>query len=463
VRRNATLSVLSLAVLLQLASTRTTPAAAQVQSNGQEGGAFATTVAYVVQFYPLWFAHGQYALGTPDRLVGPAKVNPFYQIVVAINVDTVYASTYADLTVEPMVVTIPSTTATYSILTLDPYGDVLQTNLVAGQPGTYALTGPGWSGTLPSGITAIPVPLNRFALLFRIDKYSADGTNQIAEARSFRRSLRSQTFTSYEMDPTAGEPLILPSAAFAVPFKTVADALVANNPIAFLRQLQRAVASSITPPMTPYEQQLSRRFDSLFADGEPTGAAKAAFSLGAQAAHTSIIQQYLNHTDAANWINFTNIGDWGRNVIQRSGITEYIQYANGHSAAAYYHTFKDSKGRPLDGSHDYVLTFPADQIPQAKRFWSVTAYTPESVELIGNPANKYHVASYTPGLVRDPDGSVSIYIAQHLPDWVPHANWLPVSTRPFNIMLRVYGPEGDVAAGTYVPPAIVRVNGNSGH
>ena len=31
------------------------------------------------------------------------------------------------------------------------------------------------------------------------------------------------------------------------------------------------------------------------------------------------------------------------------------------------------------------------------RFWSVTAYTPEAIELVDNPADKYAVASYTPG------------------------------------------------------------------
>lgn len=33
-----------------------------------------------------------------------------------------------------------------------------------------------------------------------------------------------------------------------------------------------------------------------------------------------------------------------------------------------------------------------------QRFWPLTAYTPVSFELIPNRANKYLVASYTPGL-----------------------------------------------------------------
>jgi hypothetical protein len=90
------------------------------------------------------------------------------------------------------------------------------------------------------------------------------------------------------------------------------------------------------------------------------------------------------------------------------------------------------------------------------RFWSVTAYTPEAIELVPNPARKYGVASYTPGLQfnTDDDGSLSIYMARQLPAGVPMANWLPIPPGAFNIMLRVYGPEETVEDNTYVPPGI---------
>ena len=60
---------------------------------------------------------------------------------------------------------------------------------------------------------------------------------------------------------------------------------------------------------------------------------------------------------------------WGNNVVERSSITEFIQYANNISAAAYYHVFKDTNGLLLDGRkpRGYVLTFPAGQLPEATR------------------------------------------------------------------------------------------------
>ena len=104
------------------------------------------------------------------------------------------------------------------------------------------------------------------------------------------------------------------------------------------------------------------------------------------------------------------------------------------------------------------MTFPQGPAPEADRFWSVTAYTPEAIELVDNPADKYAVASYTPGLQppTTEDGPVSIYMARQLPAGVAMANWLPIPPGAFNIMLRVYGPTpgGTVADNTNVPPGI---------
>jgi hypothetical protein len=459
------ISLLALAIghlMIGTASAQDVLATPQADS---QGSAFATTVAYVVQFYPLWFTYHQARFGTPNRLVGPDRISPLYQSVVAINDDTLYASTFLDLTAQPVILTIPATTATYSVLTLDPYGDIFESGIQPQTPGTYALTGPEFTGTLPAGVTSIAMPLNFTTLIFRADKFSSTGEDQIAQAEQFRTSLRTATLSEYLNDPSGGTTEILPEfPAFAVPFKTTADELIAKDAITFLRQLQTAVASANTPPLSPAEQALSNRFDRLFGTGEfgpPSGhnsATRAQFIAGAQAAHKLIVDRYLTHRGPTNWIHFTNIGDWGDQVIERASITEFIQYGNDISTAAYYHTFWDGQGALLNGSNPpgYVLTFPAGQTPQAERFWSLTAYTPQAIELVDNSENKYVVASYTPELHYNADGSLSVYLATELPQGVPQANWLPVPLGPFNIMLRIYGvvPNSSVANNTYVPPGI---------
>lgn len=445
---------LSLIILLAVAN----PAAAQNQSNGRNAGIFATTVAYVDEFYPLWFTYNQGKIGNENILKGPDTISPVYHIVVAINNDTLYSNTFVNISKEPLIVTLPSTQLSYSILTLDRYGNIFDTGIPAGKQGTYALVGPNWTGTLPNGVTPEHSPLDDFILVFRIDRFS--GENDLTtQAEELRKNILAQPLSAYESDPTGGGTLIFPVIDFAEPFKTTADNLIAKKPILFLKQLQTAVHSSPIPPLSGSAQALSNTFDKLFQGGNVGGAELSSFSNGAQAAHALLVDHYLSHTGPTNWINFTNIGQWGNNFLDRASITEFIQYGNGPKTAEYFHAFVDSKGRALNGIHPrgYVLTFAADQIPQAKRFWSVTAYTPHSVELIPNAYDKYLVASYTPGLETNPDGSISIYISKIPPNGVPLANWLPVGNRRFNIMLRLYGPE--LAPGTYVPPAIVRVKG----
>jgi len=420
---------------------------------GSDDLIYDTAVAYLVEFYPLWFTYHQGA--TFNRLIGPDKVTSVYQAVVA--------SATLNLTTEPVVLTIPPTTNTYSILTLDPYGDVYDSGIPAQTPGTYAIVGPDYNATVP-GITTITNPVNYSSLLFRVDKYSASGVNQSNGAVAFRAALKLAELSLYTNNPSTGAASIVPEIIFAVPYKRIADSLIATNPVGFLRQLQVAVAAPNTPPMSSEAQKLSDIFDDLFGNGIFRARDKkirAQFAAGAQAAHESILDNYLSHRGPNGWIHFTNMGSWTPDeALDRSGISEFIQYGNDISAAAYYHTFVDGQGRALNGNnpHGYVLTFPPGGQPEAKRFWSVTAYTPEDVELVPNPKEKYVVASYTPN-VQTNSGSISIYMtrdAKDLPAGVLEANWLPIPPGPFNIMLRVYGPEGSVTNNTYIPPAINR-------
>jgi hypothetical protein len=423
---------------------------------------FATTLDYLVLFYPLWFTYYQSSHAPANRLVGPDRMAPLFHEVVAPNDDTLYVSSFTDLRGEPLILTIPQTNVTWSLLTMDYYGTVFDTHIPEGVEGTYALTRPGWTGRLPAGVTPIQVPFTFAVWIIRADKFSPTHQDQTAQAELFRSSLRLATLSEYRRDPTSGRAATFPVALYSTAFKMLADDLIAKDAITFLQQLQTAVHSPKTPPFSPSERQLSDRFDRLFGNGviPPNSRAniekRAAFIAGAQAVHALIVDSYLSNTGLTNWVTYTDIGAWGDNFLARSATTQYLQLSNTHSTAAYYQVFKDGKGAPLNGNKPggYVLTFPSGSIPPPTRFWSLTAYTPESITLVDNTANKYVVASYTPGLQSNPDGSLSIYIAADLPPGVPEANWLPVPQGPFNVVLRFYGPTGSVADNTYVPPAI---------
>jgi hypothetical protein len=438
---------------------------ASAQSLPPGGSPFEPTLNYLLVFYPLWFTYYQSTHAPANRLVGPDRMAPLFHEVVAPNDDTLSVNSFTDLSGQPLILTIPETNVTWSLLTTDYYGRVFDTRIPEGVAGTYALTRLGWTGRLPAGATRIPVPFPFSFWIFRADKFSPTNQDQTAQAERFRSSLRLATLAEYRQDPTSGRAATFPVALFSTAFKVLADELIASDAITFLQQLQTAVHSPKTPPFSPFERQVSDRFDRLFGNGvlPPSSGAnivkRATFIAGAQAAHAWIVDSYLSHTGRTNWVTYPEIGAWGDDFLAwlaRSATTQYLQLSNPHSRAASYQVFKDGTGAPLNGNKPggYVLTFPSGSLPPPTRFWSLTAYTPESITLVENAANKYVVASYTPGLQSNPDGSLSISIAADLPPGVPEANWLPVPQGPFNVVLRFYGPTGSVADNTYLPPAI---------
>jgi hypothetical protein len=457
--RSITLAALVGAAWGLVAAAPAAASATAAHAAASSQGVYTTASRYYLRFYPRWFSYLQTLPAPANTLVGPKRVTPLYKTVVAINDDTLYASAFTDLTTEPAVLTIPETSVSYSLYTANFFGEVFKTAIPSATAGTYALTGPGWSGTLPTGVTQIPVPYDQSNWIIRSDRYT-DGVNTIEEAGRFRESLRLQTLSQYEAQPSGGETRILSELYYAIPYKGIADLESKLAPIRILKQMQTAMhAESTQELLSPGDRLLSARFDALFGEGGAKARShRKQFAKAVSETHALILRHYLSHTIGNNWINFTNIGAWEQNYLDRDAITEYIQWGNNFGTAAYYHAFEDEDGAALNGSREraYVLRFKKRQLPKAKRFWSLTAYTPKAIELVRNKARKYLVASYTPNLKTGRDGSVSIYISHRRPRGVPAANWLPAPRGKFNVMLRVYGPEGKAAKGTYVPPGIAK-------
>jgi hypothetical protein len=123
--------------------------------NAQDAAAYETTVKYVTTFYPLWFTYEQWGISSVNGLIGPAHMSPVYHAVIAPNDDTLYANTVVNLTDEPLIVTVPLTKNLYSVLSTDAFGNINDTGI--GSAGTYGLTGPNWSGSLPKASQKVPL------------------------------------------------------------------------------------------------------------------------------------------------------------------------------------------------------------------------------------------------------------------------------------------------------------------
>jgi hypothetical protein len=135
-------------------------------------------------------------------------------------------------------------------------------------------------------------------------------------------------------------------------------------------------------------------------------------------------------------------------------------YGNSSSEAMYPVLSTDSDGAPLTGANNYTLTFAPRQLPPVNAFWSVTMYKlPESL-LVANPINRYLINSpMLPDLVKNPDGSLTIYVQNSSPGPEKETNWLPSPDGPFTLYMRLYSPKPEALDGNWQAPRPVKTSG----
>src|SRR5262249_25543670 len=95
-----------------------------------------------------------------------------FKDVTAPNADTLYTTTWLDPGKEPWILSIPDMKGRYFLFPmLDGWTNVFQVpgkRTTGTGPQTYAITGPGWSGTLPSGVKEYKAPTGIVWILGRI-------------------------------------------------------------------------------------------------------------------------------------------------------------------------------------------------------------------------------------------------------------------------------------------------------
>ena len=171
---------------------------------------------------------------------------------------------------------------------------------------------------------------------------------------------------------------------------------------------------------------------------------------GVRNAHAMIRNNYFSHVvPGTEWINFSNAANAGTNYLDRASFQMFVLYGNGITTTRYYDSFTDHLGVPLDTGtfRFYRMTFPADQIPEATRFWSVTAYLTPALNLLPGPVNgnmgQENVSSYAPGLQKNRDGSITIYIQPNRPsDRIAQAE-LAEGARGWGVLAVVPGLRSD--------------------
>ena len=387
----------------------------------------------------------------------PRRAEPRDTYFVTPIVDAPYSRTFVDLSGGAVVLTVPPIGDRYfTVQLLDMYTNsfgYVGTRTGDTHGGDFLLTGPGWRGIVPEGITrVITAPTALVCLLARVT--ILDDDVPAAVALQGQIALRPADPTAPKPDPASNPP--------ARDFRTPA-----GDPLDFYRMLADCLTASPPPAadagvlglLAPLGIAPHRPFD-------PDALHPAALDGLRRAVADSLHDLYAEMPFAGpsrnGWVlvDPDTIGDWGTDYFSRLEIAQLGLLANSAAEAYYVGAILDGDGNPLSGEHTYEIRFGPEDFPPVGAFWSVTMYLNPQGFLAENPINRYHLGSLTKDLHYSPDGSLTLYLQRENPGPDKEANWLP-TTEPevlFRLILRQYLPHADITTGRYAPPPVTRTN-----
>jgi len=380
--------------------------------------------------------------------------------VTAPNADTLYTTAWIDVSKEPWVFGIPDMGDRYYLMPmLDGWTDVFQVpgkRTTGGKAQKYAITGPGWTGTLPEGVTEYKSPTGMVWILGRI--YCTGTPDDYAKVHALQDKFSLVPLSSYgkPYTPLPGEVDNALDGKTAV--RDQVDAFGVNEYFTYLARLLKT-----NPPSTDDAPVLAKMAKVGIVSGQdfdPSklgGFDKEAIKAVPKLAQVKILEGFRKAAVPVNgWMYLTNhIGVYGTDYLQRAFVTAIGLGANRPQDAIYPTSEKDADGKEYDGTKNYVMHFDKGQFPPVNGFWSLTMYD-KDMFFVPNPLNRYTLSSRNK-FVTNADGSVDLYIQSDSPGKAKEANWLPAPKARFIPMLRLYWPKDaspSIIDGTWKPPAV---------
>ncbi len=184
----------------------------------------------------------------------------------------------------------------------------------------------------------------------------------------------------------------------------------------------------------------------------------------AEALGMSLLKQQFLSGDWATIVNGwryppPEIGRYGDDFLLRAADQSLAGIAcNDPAEGVYLVTFTNADGKTFEGGGRYRFRFAGDDMPPVDSFWSLAMYGPD-LNLVANPIDRYSIGDRTAGLVRDPDGGLTIHLQAESPASDDEANWLPApATDDWFVILRMYLPRPEVIDAKWECPPVERVS-----
>jgi hypothetical protein len=382
-------------------------------------------------------------------------IDPGQTFVTCPNQDVVYGLGFFSLDEEPVIVQVPDfgdrfwVYAMYDARTdqLGEMGKPYQT-----KPGFYLLVGPNWKGEKPAGIEA--VIRSPTALANAIPRVFMDDTAQERKA----------------IQPVIDQIVFYPLKDYDGKMKTndwsKAPAIPGPKsegggetkwvvPEKFFDQLGTVLA---TVPPLPGEEALYGQFRVLLDAAAKDPVIEQALVEAAVETEREVINPFFawkhNGRPAGNgWNRSTNNARFGVDYFNRTGTAKSNMFDNKPNETQYLYTDNDSSGASLDGTNNYEITFAPGQEPPVNGFWSLTLYN-EHHFFHPNDLKRYSLGTKNKNLIRNADGSLTIYTGAKSPGAERESNWLPAPKGHFSLYIRAYWGKEPILDGSWKPPVI---------
>ena len=385
-----------------------------------------------------------------------------YRDVTAPNADTLYTTAWLDVSKEPWVLSIPDMKGRYFLFPmLSGWTDVFQ---VPGKRTTgtkaqkYAITGPGWTGTLPKDVIEYKSPTGIVWLLGRIYCTGTPGDYKAVHALQDKISL--VPLSSYGKPYTPPEGKVDPSIDMKAPVRDQVNAMDGAAYFKLLAELMKTnPPAKEDGPMIGKLAKLGIVPGKDFDIGKADPAVVKALQAAPKPAQEKIMGDLKNIGAYVNsWTYSTELGVYGTAYLDRALVTAIGLGANRSQDAIYPTSTEDAEGRPYDGANKYVVHFNKGQLPPANGFWSLTMYDADYF-FVPNKLNRYNLSERNKFQL-NPDGSLDLYIQNASPGKDKESNWLPAPAGKFILMMRLYWPKEtppSIIDGSWKPPAVKMV------
>jgi hypothetical protein len=390
-----------------------------------------------------------------------------FRDVTAPNADTLYTVTWVDLSKEPWILSIPDMKGRYFLFPmLDGWTNVFQDpgkRTTGTKAQKYAITGPGWSGTLPADVTEYKSPTAMVWILGRI--YCTGTPDDYKAVHALQDQVSIVPLSSYgkpyKPEPSKVDPAIdmkkevrdqvnaLESTTY---FKLLAELMKANPPAAADAPIVAKLAKIGIVPGQDFD---ASKLDPAVAKGV------AAAPKPAQEKISIWMKEGVATGDvklANGWLYVNNAGSYGTSYRQRAMVTWYGLGANLLKDAIYPTSEGPDIVKKYSGDKRYVVHFEKAQMPPVDGFWSLTMYD-DQYFFVDNPLNRYNLSQRNK-FKTNADGSVDLLIQKESPGKERESNWLPAPAGGFVLMFRLYWPKEtppSILDGSWKPPEVKEI------